>query len=82
MRAIIENYRCDEGQCVQDLLRQWQLSPEKEQAITYLATELVNAVRTQSYQASGVEALIAHYDLSTAEGIMLMCIAETLIANS
>ena len=44
-----------------------------------MATDLVTAVRAKNHEASGVEALIMHYDLSTTEGIMLMCIAETLL---
>ncbi len=77
--AIIESYRQDETACVQNLLQTLNLTPEKEQTITALAADLVHAVRRKNYEASGVEALIMHYDLSTTEGIMLMCIAETLL---
>lgn len=76
---MIPGYRQDETACVQNLLRMLDFSPEKDRKITALATELVVAVREKTHQASGVEALITHYDLSTPEGIMLMCIAETLL---
>ncbi|MBS0351275.1 MAG: bifunctional proline dehydrogenase/L-glutamate gamma-semialdehyde dehydrogenase PutA [Proteobacteria bacterium] len=72
-------YRQDETVCIKSLLQCLDFSPEKLRAITDLATELVLAVRKHTYEASGVEALITHYDLSTPEGILLMCIAETLL---
>ena len=72
-------YRQDESACVQNLLQVLKLTPEQEQKIAALAAELVQTVRNQSASASGVEALIAHYDLSTSEGITLMTIAEALL---
>ena len=79
MKIIIEAYRQDETQCVQNLLHKLNFTAKQEQTITAQAAELVNAVRQKTYQASGVEALITYYDLSTMEGIMLMCIAEALL---
>lgn len=79
MNQVVTAYREDETTCVRNLLQILQFTPETEQRITVLATELVKAVRQKAYQASGVEALITYYDLSTTEGIMLMCIAEALL---
>ncbi len=78
-RDLIEAYRQDETLCVNHLLDAVAFSPESDQKIKVLATDLVNAVRHQTSQISGVEALMRHYDLSTTEGIMLLCIAESLL---
>ncbi len=78
-QAITDAYRQDEAACVQNLLRLLNFTPEKEQPIRTLAIDLVKAVRAKTHEVSGIEALIMHYDLSTNEGIMLMCIAETLL---
>jgi RHH-type transcriptional regulator, proline utilization regulon repressor / proline dehydrogenase / delta 1-pyrroline-5-carboxylate dehydrogenase len=77
--AIAQAYRVDETQCIQDLLQKLNMTLDRERKIAALAAELVTTVREQASTATGVEALIAHYDLSTPEGIMLMCIAETLL---
>jgi RHH-type transcriptional regulator, proline utilization regulon repressor / proline dehydrogenase / delta 1-pyrroline-5-carboxylate dehydrogenase len=69
----------DETTCVENLLRTLNFPPEKAKKAELLAADLVNNVRQKMLGASGVEALIAHYDLSTPEGVMLMSIAEALL---
>ncbi len=43
------------------------------------ATQLVAAVRRNSKTDGGIEAFLQQYDLSSAEGVLLMCIAEALL---
>lgn len=78
-QAVIDAYRKNETECVQNLLRTLQLDLETQQKITVLATELVRTVRRKIQTGSAVEALMTHYDLSTHEGLALMCIAEALL---
>lgn len=78
-QAVAGAYHQDETDCVARLLKSLDFTAENEQKIKMLATELINAVRNKTEEISGVEALITYYDLSTNEGIMLMCIAEALL---
>jgi RHH-type proline utilization regulon transcriptional repressor/proline dehydrogenase/delta 1-pyrroline-5-carboxylate dehydrogenase len=43
------------------------------------AAQLVTAVRKNSKADGGIEAFLQQYDLSSAEGVLLMCIAEALL---
>ncbi len=43
------------------------------------ARALVDAIRRRQQDASGVDALLREYDLSSSEGIVLMCLAEALL---
>jgi RHH-type proline utilization regulon transcriptional repressor/proline dehydrogenase/delta 1-pyrroline-5-carboxylate dehydrogenase len=43
------------------------------------AAQLVSAVRKNSKADRGIEAFLQQYDLSSAEGVLLMCIAEALL---
>jgi len=43
------------------------------------AAQLVSAVRKNSKADGGIEAFLQQYDLSSAEGVLLMCIAEALL---
>lgn len=72
-------YRMDESSCVNELIDQLDLTPELSQKIEALAQQLIERVRAQAGQKSGIEAFMRHYDLSTDEGIVLMCIAEALL---
>lgn len=79
MQAIIDFYRQDETISVKNLLQTLEFTPEKEQEINALATDLVHAVRQKTKKNAGIESLITHYDLSTTEGIGLMRMAEALL---
>src|SRR5690606_12331407 len=43
------------------------------------ASELVARVRARADQASAVESFMRQYDLSSEEGVLLMCVAEALL---
>ena len=43
------------------------------------AAQLVRAVRRNAKTDGGIEAFLQQYDLSSAEGVLLMCIAEALL---
>lgn len=77
--ALNHAYRMDESLCVEQLLQQLQFTPEIEKKVEQLATDLITAVREVENEKSGMESLMMHYDLSTEEGVMLMCLAEALL---
>ena len=79
LAAMTQAYREDETVCVKRLLSRLDFAKDQYDAIEKLAHEFVEKVREQEADKGGVEALMQHYDLSTEEGIVLMCIAEALL---
>ncbi|MFC4929312.1 trifunctional transcriptional regulator/proline dehydrogenase/L-glutamate gamma-semialdehyde dehydrogenase [Massilia sp. GCM10023247] len=74
--AITSAYRRDETQAVQWLLAQGARPSPEAQA---LARRLVSNVRAKRTRASGVDALMHEFSLSSEEGVALMCLAEALL---
>ncbi|MCF7530298.1 bifunctional proline dehydrogenase/L-glutamate gamma-semialdehyde dehydrogenase PutA [Neisseria lisongii] len=77
--AVTRAYRRDEIEAVQDMLQQAQMSDEEKQAADSLARRLVTQVRASRTKASGVDALMHEFSLSSEEGVALMCLAEALL---
>ena len=78
-QAITDAYRRDEIEAVQDMLQRAQMSDEELRAASELARRLVTQVRASRTKASGVDALMHEFSLSSEEGIALMCLAEALL---
>ncbi|SMC16314.1 L-proline dehydrogenase /delta-1-pyrroline-5-carboxylate dehydrogenase [Andreprevotia lacus DSM 23236] len=76
---IRDRLRMDEDLCVADLVARAQFSPAEQADITRRATPLVAAVREARLTAGGIDAFMNTYDLSSHEGIVLMCLAEALL---
>ena len=76
---ITDAYRRDEIEAVQDMLQRAQMSDEERRAASELARRLVTQVRASRTKASGVDALMHEFSLSSEEGIALMCLAEALL---
>lgn len=72
-------YRADEAEIVGYLLQAIKLSSLDLQAIQNRAQELVIALRSRENASVHLEAFFEQYDLSTAEGMALMCVAEALL---
>ncbi|MBU6510596.1 MAG: bifunctional proline dehydrogenase/L-glutamate gamma-semialdehyde dehydrogenase, partial [Gammaproteobacteria bacterium] len=77
--AINELYLADETRCVDALLQQAKLDEAARVRIYKRATELVQAVRAHRKPKGGVEEFLRQYDLSSQEGMVLMCLAEALL---
>ncbi|TFW27462.1 trifunctional transcriptional regulator/proline dehydrogenase/L-glutamate gamma-semialdehyde dehydrogenase [Massilia horti] len=74
--AITAAYRRDEQEAVRWLLAQGACA----NADAYmLAHRLVSKVREKRTRASGVDALMHEFSLSSEEGVALMCLAEALL---
>ena len=74
--AITDAYRRDEAEVVGWLLAQ----PDRPHPDAHaLAHRLVSAVRSKRTRASGVDALMHEFSLSSEEGVALMCLAEALL---
>ncbi|MDO5639391.1 MAG: bifunctional proline dehydrogenase/L-glutamate gamma-semialdehyde dehydrogenase PutA [Neisseria sp.] len=78
-QAITAAYRRDEAEAVADMLAQAQMTPLEKEAAAKLARQLVTKVRENRSKASGVDALMHEFSLSSEEGVALMCLAEALL---
>lgn len=81
--AITSAYRREEAGAVQFLLQELQnflaRTPDVREQQQALARKLVTAVREKRTRASGVDALMHEFSLSSDEGVALMCLAEALL---
>ena len=69
----------DETEAVNDLLAQATLPPTEREQVIDLAAGLVTRVRARAKDQSAVESFMRQYDLSSEEGVLLMCVAEALL---
>ncbi len=77
--AITTAYRQDETVCVEQLLRQAEFAPDAWQRIHNTAEKLVISTRQHRKKQTGLDSFLQQYDLSSEEGIALMCMAEALL---
>ena len=69
----------DEAKCVQDLIPHARLEAQARARVRERAQALVQAVRAQRVSSGGIDAFLREYDLSSQEGVVLMCLAEALL---
>ena len=77
--CIGDYYLADENSTVQNLLSRARTSKAQSVKIKNTTANLIKAIRMQQKKASGLQAFLNHYDLSSQEGVVLMCIAEALL---
>lgn len=77
--AITNAYRADETTCVNHLLNHATLSADALQRIHDTAKQLIVEIRQRRKKQGGIDAFLNQYDLSSDEGIALMCLAEALL---
>jgi RHH-type proline utilization regulon transcriptional repressor/proline dehydrogenase/delta 1-pyrroline-5-carboxylate dehydrogenase len=69
----------NEDQAVNNLLSEATFAPEALARIANTAHALVIETRKRRQKQKGLDAFLREYDLSTEEGIALMCLAEALL---
>ena len=77
--AISAAYLEDENTVTERLIAKARLSPEERAATEKLARDLVLRIRETRGEQTGVDSLMQEYALSTQEGVVLMCLAESLL---
>ncbi len=77
--AIDARYLADEDAVLPDLLEHARLDARARERVRDRAETLVAAVRARKQDQNALEAFMAEYDLSTEEGVVLMCLAEALL---
>ena len=74
-----ENYLRDEAEALGELLAQARLAPEAAERVQARARGLVEKVRSMQKVHAGMQSFLREYDLSSQEGVLLMCVAEALL---
>ncbi|TJY59352.1 bifunctional proline dehydrogenase/L-glutamate gamma-semialdehyde dehydrogenase PutA [Sinimarinibacterium sp. CAU 1509] len=77
--AICEHYLADEAQLLSRLLPIAEMPESTRQQIATRAADWVTLVRGRRDEQSALDAFMHQYDLSSDEGVLLMCLAEALL---
>jgi hypothetical protein len=72
---INDNYLADEQTIVRELAAKADPGEATRRKIVDTAAQLVRAVRKNTKNDGGIEAFLKTYDLSSDEGVLLMCVA-------
>lgn len=78
-RPVLDHYRCSEPEQLKRLITAGRLADEHTRQVVDRAAELVQAVRKRQAHGSGIDAFMHEYELSSQEGVVLMCLAEALL---
>lgn len=78
-RAIRDLHRRSETQALEPLLDRAALDDDRAGVVLERARALAAAARVRLERAGGIEALFNEYDLSSEEGVLLMCLSEALL---
>ena len=80
LRAAVEAaHRADETAAVRALLAQAEMAPEARRRVADTARRLVLAMRQGERRMGGLDAFLREYELTSEEGVVLMCLAEALL---
>jgi RHH-type proline utilization regulon transcriptional repressor/proline dehydrogenase/delta 1-pyrroline-5-carboxylate dehydrogenase len=79
IEGLDDLYLADEAALVGDLADAADPGEAVREKIRDTAAQLVNAVRENKVKDGGIDAFLQQYDLSSEEGVLLMCIAEALL---
>ena len=77
--AVNPRYLADETALVRELADIARLETDAQARVRERAVALVKAVRANRTRVSGLDAFLQQYDLSSQEGVILMCLAEALL---
>src|SRR5690348_14782903 len=77
--SITAAWSIDATRAVDSLLAQAGLPAAQRELVLSHAEEMVARVRARASDQSAVESFMRQYDLSSEEGVLLMCVAEALL---
>ena len=78
-KPVSDQYLADETTLVAALIEAADMGSGTRAKIGDTAAQLVRAVRKNATKDGGIEAFLQQYDLSSEEGVLLMCVAEALL---
>jgi RHH-type proline utilization regulon transcriptional repressor/proline dehydrogenase/delta 1-pyrroline-5-carboxylate dehydrogenase len=73
------HYLRDEGEALAELMPRARLAPDAAARVQPRARALVQRVRAKQQARTGMQSFLSEYDLSSQEGVLLMCVAEALL---
>ena len=76
---INQEWLGDESALVRGAADRARLAPAQSAHVRVLAASLVEEVRAARREQSGLDAFLQQYDLSSKEGVLLLCLAEALL---
>ena len=76
---VSDRYLAEESELMRELCDAADTGEASRARIAETASSLVRAVRAMKGKEGGIEAFLQQYDLSSEEGVLLMCIAEALL---
>ncbi len=79
MQALRRLHLADERERLEVLIGHYSPDAGEQEAVFREACELIAEVRRRGDEQGGLEALLREYDLSSREGVVLMCLAEALL---
>ncbi|MEE8543128.1 MAG: bifunctional proline dehydrogenase/L-glutamate gamma-semialdehyde dehydrogenase PutA [Gammaproteobacteria bacterium] len=77
--SLSRQFLAGEADTVRRLLAHIQLPKRDAKKISRTAIKLVEGMRRNRQNVGGLDAFMSEYDLSSAEGVVLMCLAEALL---
>lgn len=77
--SITNAYRMDETLCLETLIPAASIPQDARERALHTTMQLVLATRSAIKKQGKIDVLLHQYDLSTDEGIALMCLAEALL---
>jgi RHH-type proline utilization regulon transcriptional repressor/proline dehydrogenase/delta 1-pyrroline-5-carboxylate dehydrogenase len=78
-KAISDAWLADEEALTGELIKRARLSAEERASTEAFAADLVRRIRGARDRRSAVDAFTQEYALSSEEGVVLMCLAESLL---
>jgi RHH-type proline utilization regulon transcriptional repressor/proline dehydrogenase/delta 1-pyrroline-5-carboxylate dehydrogenase len=78
-KTIHDAYRMNETACLKNLISSLKTPEMNTEAIIHLAKQLVIETREYKKKQGKINLLLHQYDLSSEEGLSLMCLAEALL---
>jgi RHH-type transcriptional regulator, proline utilization regulon repressor / proline dehydrogenase / delta 1-pyrroline-5-carboxylate dehydrogenase len=72
-------FLADESVALDALIAMANVDAQTNQQIIATARALVESVRSQQKNNAGMQSFLTQYDLSSQEGVLLMCVAEALL---
>ncbi len=76
---LADHYARDEAEVIAELLRVAEMNPDLKARVYDTAADLVRRTRARKVEQGAVESFMRQYDLSSEEGVLLMCVAEALL---
>jgi RHH-type proline utilization regulon transcriptional repressor/proline dehydrogenase/delta 1-pyrroline-5-carboxylate dehydrogenase len=78
-RVIRDAWLADERSTLSVLAAEASVEPALADAVAAQARAWVEGVRARQHAHPGIDSFLQQYDLSTEEGVLLMCVAEALL---